>query len=226
MATPDMPNVMIHVGWLGLRPLLEESDLEGEDRQPLPPFGFLPRELELSPQLQVYFSPEKYQPGSATWLWVNSNLDLQLSSNYLSAWLRVRGFWPFLDDRPITTRGAWQPWIDPAFIGPRDEPQNEDEDDNEQDGLHNDEKGNDTYQWSRLSCVQWPAHDSESPPENATSATSGTLDSAAPGTITLTNPFTNPVALETFRKSFAAQPNWKASLMEGETWEVQWQDGN
>jgi len=34
-----------------------------------------------------------------------------------------------------------------------------------------------------------------------------------------TNPFTNPVALEALKQSSAKQPNWKAAIKEGTTWE-------
>ncbi len=33
------------------------------------------------------------------------------------------------------------------------------------------------------------------------------------------NPFTNPASLKALKKSFAKQPNWKAAVMEGTTWE-------
>jgi hypothetical protein len=34
-----------------------------------------------------------------------------------------------------------------------------------------------------------------------------------------TNPFTNPVSLQALKQSFAKQPNWKAAIKEGTTWE-------
>ena len=33
------------------------------------------------------------------------------------------------------------------------------------------------------------------------------------------NPFTDPTALQALKESFAEQPNWKAAVMEGTTWE-------
>ena len=33
------------------------------------------------------------------------------------------------------------------------------------------------------------------------------------------NPFTNPASLKALKKSFAEQPNWKAAVREGTTWE-------
>ena len=33
------------------------------------------------------------------------------------------------------------------------------------------------------------------------------------------NPFTNPASLKALKKSFAKQPNWKAAVMEGTSWE-------
>ena len=33
------------------------------------------------------------------------------------------------------------------------------------------------------------------------------------------NPFTNPLALKGLKESFAKQPNWKAAVIEGTTWE-------
>jgi hypothetical protein len=34
-----------------------------------------------------------------------------------------------------------------------------------------------------------------------------------------TNPFANPTELQALKESFAEQPNWKAAVMEGTTWE-------
>lgn len=36
---------------------------------------------------------------------------------------------------------------------------------------------------------------------------------------TPTNPFANPAELQSLKDSFSRQPNWKASVLEGETWE-------
>jgi hypothetical protein len=44
-------------------------------------------------------------------------------------------------------------------------------------------------------------------------------DKAPPRTLLLTNPFENVAELETLKCDFAQQPNWKASLVEGESWE-------
>jgi hypothetical protein len=35
----------------------------------------------------------------------------------------------------------------------------------------------------------------------------------------LCNPFANRIELEALRRSFAEEPNWKAAVVEGETWE-------
>ena len=34
-----------------------------------------------------------------------------------------------------------------------------------------------------------------------------------------TNPFTNSASLQALKQSFAKQPNWKAAIKEGTTWE-------
>jgi hypothetical protein len=34
-----------------------------------------------------------------------------------------------------------------------------------------------------------------------------------------TNPFTNPATLQALKESFVEQPNWKAAIKEGTTWE-------
>jgi hypothetical protein len=35
----------------------------------------------------------------------------------------------------------------------------------------------------------------------------------------LMNPFANIVELDVLKRSFAVQPNWKAAVVEGESWE-------
>lgn len=46
------------------------------------------------------------------------------------------------------------------------------------------------------------------------------LGSSASGKVFIpTNPFTDPTALQALKESFAEQPNWKAAVMEGTTWE-------
>jgi hypothetical protein len=42
---------------------------------------------------------------------------------------------------------------------------------------------------------------------------------APPKMLNSTNPFANVVELEALKCDFAQQPNWKASLVEGESWE-------
>jgi hypothetical protein len=38
-------------------------------------------------------------------------------------------------------------------------------------------------------------------------------------TLKMTNPFANPAELEALKRSFAEHPNWKAAVIEGESWE-------
>jgi len=38
-------------------------------------------------------------------------------------------------------------------------------------------------------------------------------------TLTFTNPFANPAELESLKRSFAQQPNWKAAQLESVSWE-------
>jgi hypothetical protein len=38
-------------------------------------------------------------------------------------------------------------------------------------------------------------------------------------TMTMTNPFDNPAELEALKRSWAEQPDWKAAVIEGESWE-------
>jgi hypothetical protein len=44
-------------------------------------------------------------------------------------------------------------------------------------------------------------------------------NTSPPKFLIFTNPFANVVELEALKRDFAQQPNWKASLVEGESWE-------
>lgn len=112
--------------------------------------------------------------------------------------MRVRGWWPFVGDRPISLPIEWQTWM-------LDDP-------HPSDGPLSDEM-------SRLSlttAAESPARGSQEPPGRSFS---GNSQETIPRTITLTDPFANPVELAALKASFIQQPNWRAAMLEGESWD-------
>ena len=108
--------------------------------------------------------------------------------------MRVRGHWPFREDRPIPLPIPWPKWA-PCNGGD----DHDDKDDNDDDQNHN------------------PDPTSKSQYDISFSANVGT--GQHPKTFTPTNPFSNPAELQVMKDSFAKQSNWKAAVIEGETWE-------
>jgi hypothetical protein len=132
--------------------------------------------------------------------------------------MRVRGRWPLLRERPIPTPILWQDWIpDPdvslsqAHHGDSEDEggdKGEDPKDNRM-GEGNDFVSDNSSMRSSMSTVQGsPGHTPSHYDPNASS-----------NFMTFTNPFANPVELDALKRSFAAQPNWKAAVREGESWE-------
>jgi hypothetical protein len=102
---------------------------------------------------------------------------------------RVRGWWPFRADRPISLPIPWQQW-------------DSDEDDN--------------------SDIQTDSDNSDPLPKrqpHKSFPTNPTPAGQQPKTFTPTNPFASPTELQSLKDSFSKQPNWKAAVLEGETWE-------
>lgn len=111
--------------------------------------------------------------------------------------MRVRGFWPLRKDRAIDLPIEQVDWLVDGGDG-----NNGDGGRGGQGGRgrggHNQRPG--THETGLRSC---PAP-----------------DSSLSGKVFIpTNPFTNPVSLQALKQSFAEQPNWKAAIKEGTTWE-------
>jgi len=108
--------------------------------------------------------------------------------------MRVRGHWPFREDRPISLPIPWPKWA-PRNCG----------DDHDDKGDDDDDQNNNSDSTSKHQY------------DLSLSANAGT--GQQPKTFTATNPFSNPAELQVMKDSFAKQPNWKAAVIEGETWE-------
>jgi hypothetical protein len=117
--------------------------------------------------------------------------------------MRVRGRWPLLRDRPIPRTIRWQSWISPSDVSNGE--------DHEDDSMG--EQSDSTSDLSSArSLTPTPASPSNHPPSHRDPNASGG------NFMTLTNPFANPVELDVLKRSFAMQPNWKAAVVEGESW--------
>jgi hypothetical protein len=124
--------------------------------------------------------------------------------------MRVRGRWPLLRDRQIPLPILWQSWIPipiPMLTFPR---ANGDGEDHEDD--HMGEENDSTLDNSSvLSSMHTPQSLPDHPPSHDDLNASGNF-------MTFTNPFANSVELDALKRSFAIQPNWKPSVVEGESW--------
>jgi HNH endonuclease len=153
--------------------------------------------------------------------------------------MRVRGHHPLCEDRPRTFPIQWQSWIpdnewvDDDDVGSDGEGDGDDshegdgdgDDSNEDDGDGHSNTGNNNGHLRRTNTVrnrQQAAVSSSSPQRlglryDLSPKTPRNAD--LPKTIILTNPFANPSQLESLKRNFSQQPNWTASLIEGESWE-------
>ena len=134
--------------------------------------------------------------------------------------MRVRGRWPFRADRPISLPINWQVWIPPN--NDDDDPTDDgDINDNPDgaDGGSNDAATRDTLPSAMLRSPPMFTPNSVSDHNDDNSFSVNTATRQQPQTFTPTNPFANPAELQAMKRSFAQQPNWKATVVEGETWE-------
>jgi len=138
---------------------------------------------------------------------ININPDesrLPFHGSFLIQEMRVRGRWPFRADRPISLPIDWQKWV--SAVDDDDDDHN-----NEQHGNPDpaERGGNDVpdsgFNHRRLN--------------EDTSISASAATRQEPQTFTPTNPFANPAELHAMKHSFSQQPNWKAAVVEGETWE-------
>jgi len=157
---------------------------------------------------------------------VPSDPRVPFHGSFLIHEMRVRGWWPFRANRSILLPIKWQAWILRAA-----------NDDNDNNGNGNDEQhdahdaalagSNDaTSRNALLPVTQIPPpaftsntrFDHQHPNDNNPFSV-GAATRLHPQMFTPTNPFANPAELRDLKRSFAQQPNWKAALVEGESWE-------
>ncbi|KAF5382142.1 hypothetical protein D9615_004426 [Tricholomella constricta] len=124
--------------------------------------------------------------------------------------MRVRGRWPLLRDRQIPLPILWQIWVRHSDVD-HSQAHHGDGEDKEDDRMG---EGNDST--SDNSAMLSPTPTPQSPSDQPTSHDD---PNTSKNFMTFTNPFANSVELDTLKRSFAVQPNWKASVMEGESWE-------
>jgi len=119
--------------------------------------------------------------------------------------MRVRGHLPLAEDRPLRLPIRWQAWM-PKVSGNNGNGSDDDgEDDDHDDADCTDGNIRDGYADNN--------HLRHGGSPKAVRSTS------PPQMLIFTNPFANVVELEALKRDFAQQPNWKASLVEGESWE-------
>ena len=130
----------------------------------------------------------------------------------------MRGFWPLCEDRSIPSPIPWVDWIDDGDDG---------DDDNRggRGGGRGRGRGGRGRGRGGNGHNQGPGNN-ESGPSGDTGGgrqlrSSGPVPgSSVPGKMFIpTNPFTDPAALQALKEFFAEQPNWKAAVREGTTWE-------
>jgi hypothetical protein len=161
--------------------------------------------------------------------------------------MRVKGRYPHspdFADRPIQLPVQWQQWIDdaPGGGGGGGDGGDEDEDEMDEDKDKSDAEvddmasaivlkppgrsGQQGYHDTDTYTFQSNAHTSLSPKpqllthhQESLLAIAGPDTSTAPKSITFVNPMTNPSELKAIIDSAQQQPNWKAAVVEGESWE-------
>lgn len=128
--------------------------------------------------------------------------------------MRVRGRWPLLSDRQIPLPILWQSWIPgpDVNLSQAHHGHGEDEDEDHADDRMGEEHDSTSDDSSELSSTPTPQHSSDHPPSHHNPNASGNFKMS-------TDPFANPVELDALKRSFAVQPNWKAAVVEGESWE-------
>jgi hypothetical protein len=133
--------------------------------------------------------------------------------------MRVRGYWPLREDQAIPLPIRSVDWLT------TDDDDDDDGDDGAGDGGDGD--GDNGDGGGRGGRGGHSGQVSRGRGRGGNNETSGRLRSGGPvpgssasGKVFIpSNPFTNPASLEALKKSFAKQPNWKAAVMEGTTWE-------
>ncbi|KAF5385962.1 hypothetical protein D9615_002648 [Tricholomella constricta] len=147
--------------------------------------------------------------------------------------MRVRGRYPYgpeFADHPVNLPIQWQSWIDDM---PGEDSKGSDGGDGEDGG--NDEDGGDDEEMEDMSLTIVLKHPCQQDGHDDTMDNSFQSNvqlshqpqllrhlqpfPQEPATITLVDPIANPAELEAIICSARQQPNWRAAMIEGETWE-------
>ena len=133
----------------------------------------------------------------------------------------MRGYWPLREDRAIRYPITWVDWL-------TDEEDNDDGDNGvggrrgRRGGRERGGRGRGRGHGGRGYGEQGGrGHSSNKHASGRVPCRRAPVSGSSPsGKVFIpTNPFTNPAELEALKKSFAEQPNWRASVREGTTWE-------
>ena len=134
--------------------------------------------------------------------------------------MRVRSFWPLHGDRPIPLPISWADWIIPPGVGHgqgRGRGRGRGHSRGRGSG-----RGRGCSRGRGSGRGSGPGDTSGDGRYNLRSHRHdlGSSANPAPEKVFIPmNPFKNPAALQTLKDSFAKQPNWKAAVVEGTTWE-------
>ena len=140
--------------------------------------------------------------------------------------MRVRGYHPLREDRAIPLPIRWVDWL---TTDDGDEDDGDDRDSDDGVGGGGDGEGDNGDRGGRGGRDRRGGRGGQvgRGRERGGRGRGGNLRSSGPvpgssasGKVFIpSNPFTNPASLEALKKSFAEQPNWKAAVREGTTWE-------
>ena len=141
--------------------------------------------------------------------------------------MRVRGYHPLREDRAIPLPIRWVDWL---TIDDDDDNDGRDRDSDDGAGGGGDDggKNGDGGGGGRHGGQVGRGRERGGRGHGSNNETSGRLprsrgpvpgSSASRKVFIPSNPFTNPASLKALKKSFAEQPNWKAAVREGTTWE-------
>ena len=139
--------------------------------------------------------------------------------------MRVRGYHPLSEDRAIPLPIRWVDWLT------TDDDDDDDGDDRDGgDGAgdggdggdgdgNNGDGGGGGKHGGQVSRGRGGNNETSGRPPSLCSRGPVPGSSASGKVFIPSNPFTNPASLKALKKSFAEQPNWKAAVREGITWE-------
>jgi hypothetical protein len=117
--------------------------------------------------------------------------------------MRVRGYWPHRADRAIPLPITWVDWLD-------------DDDGDDGNGRGRGGRGGRGGHGGRGGRG---GSNKESGSERLLRSPGAPGSSASGKMFIPKNPFANPSTLKGLKESFEKQPNWKAAVIEGTTWE-------